>query len=98
MPLAWRRDEKILLTKDIADELCLGPRWAGEMRDLSAQFPDKLRELAMRLRSIQRTAFQTWNYTAQCDACQTVEAVAAEHRGFVAPPCACTSREGAPAQ
>jgi hypothetical protein len=94
MPLAWRRDEKLLLTTNF----CLGPGWAGEMHDLSAQFPDKLRELAVRLSSIQRTAFQTWNYTAQCDACQTVEAVAAEHRGFVAPPCACTSREGMPAQ
>ena len=67
------------------------PSDPSEKRELSAEFPDKLAELAGRLAEIRKTAFQTWNYTAGCDECETVEEVAASHHGFVAPPCTCGS-------
>jgi hypothetical protein len=58
-----------------------------ERRDLSGTHADKLRELTARLAELRQGAYQTMNYTADFDKCLTVDQVAAQHHGFVAPPC-----------
>lgn len=60
-----------------------------EMTDLSFEFPDKLRELSNRLEILRAGSFQTRNYTAGCDDCQTMQQVAANNEGFLAPLCQC---------
>jgi hypothetical protein len=58
-----------------------------ERHDLSGSDPAKLHELTARLAQLQNSSYQTMNYTAGFDQCDTVDQVAAKHRGFVAPPC-----------
>ena len=58
-----------------------------ERHDLSGTNADKLRELTARLAELRQGAYQTMNYTAGFDECLSVDQVAAQHRGFVAPPC-----------
>ncbi len=58
-----------------------------ERHDLSGTDPDKLRELTERLAELRQGTYQTMNYTAGLDKCLTVDQVAAQHHGFVAPPC-----------
>jgi hypothetical protein len=60
-----------------------------ERTDLSLLNPDTLKELTARLDEIRKGEYQTMNYTAGCDECLTVDAVAAKYNGFVAPPCSC---------
>lgn len=64
-----------------------------ERVDLSKQNPEKLQELADRLAVLRRGSYQTMNYTANCDECETIEKIAATHRGFLAPACTCNGSQ-----
>ena len=60
-----------------------------ELADLSSKYPQKLQQLSSRLIELRKGAFQTMNYTAGCDNCETMGQVAAGQHGFLGPLCKC---------